>query len=86
MIGERYGRLTVLAEGGSNRHGKRLVLCRCECGTERRMMATKVRHGQTRSCGCVMRAWHMRWSRATFGRSSKPPPCPPRPARRKGYA
>ncbi|WP_376959419.1 hypothetical protein ABNQ39_05620 [Azospirillum sp. A26] len=33
MAGNTYGKVTVLAEAGSDTHGNRLVQARCECGT-----------------------------------------------------
>ena len=32
-VGERYGRLVVVARAGANKHGQALWECRCDCGT-----------------------------------------------------
>lgn len=32
--GNRYGKLTVIARAGSNRHGQPFWLCKCDCGAE----------------------------------------------------
>lgn len=56
MIGESFGRLTVvsLAEGAV--HGKkRKWLCKCECGNFTIVNTQKLRSGHTRSCGCLSR-------------------------------
>lgn len=51
----RFGRLSVLGEAPPYIWaGKeyRLVLCICDCGTERHVQPHKLRSGQTLSCGC----------------------------------
>ncbi len=47
--GERYGLWTVLETAPKGRFG---VLCRCDCGTERRTWAESLKDGRSRSCGC----------------------------------
>ena len=53
--GKRYGLLTVLrrydttAASGVGAYW----LCRCDCGTEVAVQGTKLRNGNTRSCGCL---------------------------------
>lgn len=50
-IGQRYGRLVVLAiERG--RRGS-IAICRCDCGAETRVSISQIRKGKTRSCGCL---------------------------------
>lgn len=58
--GARFGLLTVIAEAepepyrcpdGTRR--VRTVLCRCECGNERRVELRNAQRGRTRSCGCI---------------------------------
>lgn len=50
--GNRYGRLTVLRKypglGGTGAKW----LCRCDCGMEIAVTGTKLRTGNTKSCGC----------------------------------
>lgn len=55
-IGNRYGKLLVIAEGmdyiapdGSNR---KTWKCRCDCGNEIEVVGTSLRRGLTQSCGC----------------------------------
>jgi hypothetical protein len=50
--GDQYGELLVLAENGSL-NGRRAMLCRCTCGTEKSVMAKDLLSGNTISCGCV---------------------------------
>ena len=46
MIGEKFGKLTVVskADKGFN--------CLCECGNYKDVPAYRLRDGNTRSCGC----------------------------------
>ena len=57
MIGQKFGRLTVLGEGEAIRYPsgstKRRMLCRCACGIERLVIASDLRRGHSRSCGCM---------------------------------
>lgn len=58
--GDRYGLYTVIRE--VERHRKpngaavRMVLARCDCGTERQVRLSSLREGHTVSCGCFHRA------------------------------
>lgn len=52
MIGKSFGRWFVLKEDG-RRHRAVMYLCRCSCGTERRISGTSLRRGITSSCGCI---------------------------------
>ena len=47
MVGETYGRLTVLAKVGV------ACTCRCTCGATTVVRMDKLRSGLTRSCGCL---------------------------------
>lgn len=47
-----YGRLTIIREVEKS-NGRRRVLCRCECGTERAFHLSNLRAGYTTSCGCL---------------------------------
>lgn len=49
---QRFGRLEVV--GPAPNRGRRTAwLCRCDCGKERPVVATHLRKGLTRSCGCA---------------------------------
>ena len=51
--GERYGKLAVLEDAPV---GRTEVLCRCDCGTEKRIMAHNLRKKNgTKSCGCLVK-------------------------------
>lgn len=46
--GEVWGRLTILSHVAGQKW-----LMKCECGTEKILGLNNVRHGKTRSCGCL---------------------------------
>jgi hypothetical protein len=48
-LDDRYGRWTVIDQ---TNQGDGKALCRCECGTERRVLRHKLTSGQSTSCGC----------------------------------
>jgi len=53
MIGTQFGRLTVVSE--QQHSGRRHWICKCECGSIKTIVATSVRKGLTKSCGCLWR-------------------------------
>jgi hypothetical protein len=54
MIGRSYGRLMPMDL--FRREGSRtLLLCKCSCGNEAVVQASKVQAGHTQSCGCLQR-------------------------------
>lgn len=54
VVGARFGRLLVI--GDAPRTGRnRLLLCRCDCGVEKPVLAHSLSTGDTRSCGCAKR-------------------------------
>lgn len=52
MIGQKYGRLTVLEFVGVDRTRQSLVKCICDCGNIVITNINKLRTGHTNSCGC----------------------------------
>lgn len=58
LKGERFGRLTVIAEDvlcphGTNGHMSRTWRCHCACGNELVVPTASLTAGNTRSCGCL---------------------------------
>ncbi|BDR66982.1 AP2 domain-containing protein [Clostridium tetani] len=51
-IGERFGRLIVLARAENDKHGHAQWLCKCDCGNEKVVVSNNLISGNTRSCGC----------------------------------
>ncbi len=57
MIGQKFGRLTVIGEGLAalcpSGTRQRRMICRCDCGTEKVIRLIHLRSGKIRSCGCL---------------------------------
>lgn len=57
IIGNKYGKLTVLKEDGYRTlpDGRRIrmVLCKCDCGNTKSITASYLQDGSTKSCGCL---------------------------------
>lgn len=54
MIGQRFGRLTVMAYADNVLSQKRW-LCKCECGITKIIRQCHLRKGYSRSCGCLQK-------------------------------
>ena len=52
-LGNKYGKLTVVQDAGSNSKGLRYWFCKCECGTFVKVSGPQLRSGGTQSCGCL---------------------------------
>lgn len=55
LIGQRFGRLTVLEVAGRTAHSQVKWLCRCDCGNETIVPGNNLTSGHTRSCGCLVK-------------------------------
>lgn len=53
--GTRFTRLTVCQHAGSNKHGRAIYLCKCDCGAQRTLTGNALLRRNTRSCGCLER-------------------------------
>lgn len=60
LTGQRFGRWTVIKRAGSHvceSYGCTtsfpLWLCRCDCGNEGIVIVENLKHGRSRSCGCL---------------------------------
>ncbi|WZK93742.1 HNH endonuclease [Staphylococcus phage SpP] len=53
MIGERFGRWTVLCEEGKDHAKKPIYLCLCDCGNKKSLRGESLSSGKTKSCGCL---------------------------------
>jgi hypothetical protein len=54
MVGQRFGRLTVLSRADRpTQPGRAYWLCKCDCGTEKAIFGKHLRSGATKSCGCI---------------------------------
>lgn len=52
LVGEKFGRLTVIKRAGSNKDGRAIWLCLCECGVETVKNGKLLLNGHCKSCGC----------------------------------
>lgn len=53
LIGQRFGRLTVIERNGSNKRSQANWLCLCDCGKKITVLGARLRNGHTKSCGCL---------------------------------
>lgn len=54
LIGERFGRWTVVKLDGYDKSGKNtMFLCKCDCGKTRRVLRNSLLRGLSKSCGCL---------------------------------
>lgn len=54
-FGTRFSRLTVIERSGSNKKGKALYICRCDCGNILQVTGKDLRSGHITSCKCRRR-------------------------------
>lgn len=55
LHGRTFGFLTVIGYAGSSPSGKARWLCQCPCGKKKRVFASSLKRGATRSCGHIQR-------------------------------
>lgn len=53
LVGQRFGKLTVIKRVENNKFGHVCYLCQCDCGGQSIVDATNLRNGITNSCGCI---------------------------------
>lgn len=53
LVGQKFGRLTVLEDLGTNDKSGRKLRCKCDCGKEVIVSQILLRTGNTQSCGCL---------------------------------
>ena len=54
LVGKTINRLTVLERLNSDKHNKVRFRCRCSCGAETVVVSSQLKHGKTKSCGCLV--------------------------------
>lgn len=52
LVGNKYGRLTVIKRGENTKQGQTTWVCLCECGNEKQFVSSNIRLGLSTSCGC----------------------------------
>jgi hypothetical protein len=53
MLGQKFGRLTVVARAENGKDKHRRWHCKCECGGETIAWTSSLRRGRSKSCGCL---------------------------------
>ena len=54
LIGQKFGRLEVVARAHNDALGHVRWLCKCSCGKESTVMSFSLKNGRTKSCGCLI--------------------------------
>lgn len=55
LIGQRFGRLSVIKESERRSGGKIVWICKCDCGKEAYVASGDLKNGHTKSCGCLQK-------------------------------
>lgn len=55
LRGEKFGRLTVVAESPLRAGGHLHWVCICDCGKQITVLGYNLKNGNTKSCGCLQR-------------------------------
>jgi hypothetical protein len=74
LIGQRFGKLTVLDRHGKTPAGQYTYRCICDCGKESIARTGCLRNGHTKSCGCMARYSGRNSGRFKHGLSDKSHP------------
>lgn len=53
LLGEKFGKLSVIENIGLSKHREMLWKCKCDCGNETIVNSYSLRKGSTKSCGCL---------------------------------
>ena len=53
LLREKFSRLTVIENVGSDKNYNSLWLCECQCGNKIIVVGKQLKHGVTKSCGCL---------------------------------
>ena len=53
LIGQKFGRLTILAVEKSRKNYKKKAVCECECGNKHKADLDQIKMGRTASCWCL---------------------------------
>ena len=54
ITGQKFNRLTAIKRVAFNKK-EVMWLCVCDCGNEHIVTSRNLRHGKTKSCGCLLR-------------------------------
>jgi len=78
IIGQQYGKLTVLEKTNKRKNGSIVYLCKCDCGNTKEVPASRLRKNITKSCGCIvpekisnLQQWMKQYKRSAGSRNIK---------------
>ncbi len=54
LVGQKYGKLTVIRRTDERRCGHVMWECQCECGRFITTIGFRLKNGDTKSCGCIL--------------------------------
>ena len=52
LVGQKFGRLTVIKRVENDKYNHIMYLCQCECGKTKIIRGSHLKTGETKSCGC----------------------------------
>lgn len=55
LTGQRFGRWTVIRRAKQDKHYNTWWDCVCDCGTTRMILGGRLRNGNSRDCGCILK-------------------------------
>lgn len=55
LVGQKFGKLTVLGEDVERNKGRVYWICKCDCGNIARVTTANLRSGSVKSCGCLVK-------------------------------
>ena len=55
LVGQKFGRLTVIKRMGNDKYRNSRWLCLCECGKEKIIRGSHLKSGDIKSCGCLQK-------------------------------
>ena len=59
LVGQRFGKLTVIARLEKNHHNHTKYRCVCDCGNTVDVLGNSLVTAHTSSCGCLVSYWNM---------------------------
>ncbi len=71
IIGQHFGRLTVIKRVNNNKWGNACWLCMCICGQSIVIRTSYIKNGHTRSCGCLGKSNALKHGHKRKGKQSK---------------
>lgn len=63
LTGKTFNRLTVISRAKNDKNGHLEWNVECECGNKKLVRGSRLRHNETKSCGCLQGTHHMRYSK-----------------------